>query len=131
MSSLTGLGRVGLWVVDIDNEGDAGHGYAWSVTIRHPVCYVQAALKSLDLLQEMMEHLTRVESVNQFFRLGATNEVELLVGIVDGRMLLRMGRNRDLTTAAFPWLLECAVDADQARSLVKALEEALHEAQSP
>ena len=131
MSSLAGLGKAGLWAVDIDNEDVIDHVSNWSITIRSPFCYVQSALPNLDLLRELSEFLKRGQSANELFRLGDADNFELLVGISDSQLLFRMGRVRSLVTKGFPWLLECVVDAQEAGNLAKALEEALMEAEGP
>jgi len=130
MASLAGSGKAGEWRIDIDNEENAGQGYEWSVTIRHPVCCVQSALSSLESVLELCLHLSLDQSIGRLFQLGCSEEIEILIGIVERRLLLRMGRRRDLATMVFPWLLEVALDADAARDLVQALDEALRDARS-
>jgi hypothetical protein len=128
MSSLAGLGKAGLWLVDIDNEDPGGQEYEWSVTIRHPLCYAQSVLASLDTIQELADYLKCANPTSPF-RLGATTEFELLVSLIDGHLRLHMGRIRNPTTHSFPWMLECTLAAEEAGNLAEALEEALNEAQ--
>jgi hypothetical protein len=78
----------------------------------------------------MLEHLSCSAAVDQFLQIGTVDGMEMLVGIVGGRLIFRMGRNRDLIGKAFPWLLECALDAEEVCNLTKALDGALQEAQS-
>jgi hypothetical protein len=119
-----------MWEIDIDDEADAKQGYSWSITIRHKICYVQSGLSSLDALEAMRNHLASAKSIDQLFRIGGTNEFEILIGIVEQRLHLRMARNRDLGGAVFPWLLECTFPVEEVSDLVQALGEALCEAES-
>jgi hypothetical protein len=127
MSSLASLGKAGLWQVDIDNEEDADHGYPWSVTLTHTSCYVQWGVSSLELLDELVCHLTNPKSVDQLFHLSHSNGAELLIGVVQERLLLRVDQSSQIMSKPCQWMMEVSLLAEEVNTLTIAIRDALRD----
>jgi hypothetical protein len=130
MPSLAGLGRSGLWQVDIDDEGEADHPHAWSITLSHPCCYVQWGLSGLVKLHELVSHLTNPKLVDQMFHFPASGEAELLIGVVQGRLLVRVARSGQIGRDKFDWMAETLLGLEEVEHLAVAIGDALREADS-
>ena len=105
MSSLAGLGKVGAWQVDLDNE-PKGSSHVWCVTLIGPRFYLVTKLDSLDAMDELAAFLSEEARAGAEFRLPLSAGVMLVVVRDDGHTAFKVYHSDGVAESGVSWLVE-------------------------
>jgi hypothetical protein len=106
VAGLVGVGKAGIWQIDVDEVDDAAGESTWGLTLLHPQFSLQVPLADLGVVRQLLTFLIEAEGSRESFVLGNALGGQVSVIRDEGALRFKLFNADRVGVGEFPGLLE-------------------------